>query len=237
MPCVTGSLLGAAVAPAATSSAPLATPPLCSVAALWRGAAGSWPARGLPTSQFQGTRGLGAVADPRRHCSRLGEHAGTVCRKHGCVLDAGCFGQRGRHAVQAGGHEMVCLATTSTIPPPASVNLRSRACVAGDDKKVNFWTSASWALSKTVQPLGKVTWHSALYCPWGSAVQGGRPSVLVVSGPKSLLTPGRGAFCHARAPRAAGPMQPRAATDVLKRGGGGNSENRSPCLLLAWPFI
>lgn len=74
---------GAAGISAPTSSAVPARNSPCSVAALWRGAAGGRASRSLTPAQFQGPRGLGAVADARGHCARLGKHASAVCRKHG----------------------------------------------------------------------------------------------------------------------------------------------------------
>lgn len=110
-----------------------------------------------------------------------------------------------------GAGESGCWLLSSLFPPPptpvtllhASANRLPFA--AGDDKKVNFWTLTSWTLSKTVQPLSKTAWHSALYCPWGSAVQGGRPSVLVVSGANEWLWAEAGSCppwgcCQAAAP-------------------------------------
>lgn len=53
----------------------------------------------------------------------------------------------------------------------------------GEDKRVALWqTTGSWTLHKSVQPLHKTTFHSAVHCPWASAGLGGSPSLVLASG-------------------------------------------------------
>ncbi|KAL6767394.1 hypothetical protein ACKKBF_B35090 [Auxenochlorella protothecoides x Auxenochlorella symbiontica] len=70
----------------------------------------------------------------------------------------------------------------------------------GEDKRVALWqTTGSWTLHKSVQPLHKTTFHSAVHCPWASAGLGGSPSLVLASGESTVLMglhPESGASSH-----------------------------------------